>query len=129
MTQATTPANKRVTPSTRAWPEAIAWTLWVLAFLIVLVPSYLAINKAHLPGNEPYIAVIQFAAIGWLLLIPSAYFWRRGGGHTHLDGLIWSFIVLVIFAVIVVLLSLHARHGFPGVWGVLFRPIPLSKIF
>jgi hypothetical protein len=51
-----------------------------------------------------------------------------GGGHTHLDGFIWSFVLLAIAGGTVLAIGLQAPHGFNDVWGVLLRPIPLTKI-
>lgn len=108
---------------TRKAPEITAWVLWAMAFLTVMVGSTMSINATQLTLDERNIAALQFALIGWVIVAPSAYFWRRGGGYSHLDGLIWLLVVLTIPSLILYFASS------PVFWHAVLAPIPFSAIF
>ena len=107
----------------RKGPEVIAWVLWGLAVVIVLVPTTMAMGSPQLTLDQQFGVVIQAAALGLVVVAPSVYFWRRGGGRGHIDGLLWSGVVVIVVAITVLCL------GPAVVWHALTMPIPYAKIF
>jgi hypothetical protein len=109
------------TSTTRTLPEVTAWILWVVAFLIAMIPTTMAMNTMELTLDQRSTAVVQFVAVAWVVLAAGAYFWRRGGGHGQLDAIIWAVVLLAIPVVTAVLA--------PQLWSVLTTSIPYSVIF
>ncbi len=101
------------------WHENMAWALWTYVLFIWLVPTTRAMRSTQLALTQKHVVVVQLMLIGWILLVPSAYLWRRGNFHGHLDGLICSLAILAVGIV----LSVYVVPDWHGV----LAPIPFSK--